>query len=313
MSNKLKTGLRCVVILVVLIGLWFTVSDAYRQIHTDAGKQELLGRLQWRWVGFAAFCYALGLFPAAYYWYRILRRFDVPVSAGRAIAAHIQGHLGKYVPGKAMVVVLRVGAIAGPGVAPMTATLAVFIETLTMMATGGTIAGIVVANTGAPRWVTWLAIGLVLAASLPTIPSLFRLVLGRLQKNRTAAVSLRAYDWSTFFLGWGWMSLTWIAIGASFAATVHAIVPLASEADLLVAAAAMGLAVVAGFVSLLPGGAGVRELILTAILAPRIGTAEALTAALLARVIFLAVEVVAAGVCTAALRRSTDGVQPAEE
>ncbi|QEG40554.1 hypothetical protein UC8_25690 [Roseimaritima ulvae] len=294
-----------VVILIVVIGLSLTLRDALREFSQDPAKRQLLLQIRWPALALAGCSYALALLPAGIYWFFVLRRFAVPVGLWPAVAAHVQGHLGKYVPGKAMVVVLRVGAIAGPGVRPLPATVAVFIETLTMMATGGALAGIVIAFADVPGWLVALACGLVLSASIPTIPPLFRAVV-RIANSRRAKpgdVPLEAYDGKTFAAGWFWMSLTWILIGAAFALIVYSLVPTASGDDLLLASAAMALAVVAGFVSLLPGGAGVREWILAAVLAPRIGAAEALTAALLARLLFLAVELLAAAIAAAVLRR----------
>ena len=49
-------------------------------------------------------------------------------------------HLGKYVPGKAMVVVVRAGMVVPFGARASTAAIATFYETLVMMAAGGLIA-----------------------------------------------------------------------------------------------------------------------------------------------------------------------------
>ncbi len=306
MRKNWKKLARAVVILIVLIGLGLTLRDAAQEFSQDPTKRRLLLQLRWPTLLLAAAVYGAALLPAGIYWFFVLRKFGVPVRFARAVAAHVQGHLGKYVPGKAMVVVMRVGAIAGPGVGKLFATVAVFIETLTMMATGAALSGLVICFADVPAWLGVLAGGLVLTASLPTIPPLFRGVVRALNRRRddSGQLALQAYDWRTFAAGWVWMSLTWALIGIAFALTVHAIAPDTAHSDLLVASAAMGLAVVAGFVSLLPGGAGVRELILAAALAPRIGAAEALTAALLARLLFLAVELLAAAISAVVLRRS---------
>lgn len=47
---------------------------------------------------------------------------------------------------------------------------------------------------------------------------------------------------------------------------------------------------VIGFVSLIPGGAGVREFVLATILGLAIGATQALLAAILARLVFIVVE-----------------------
>jgi uncharacterized membrane protein YbhN (UPF0104 family) len=75
--------------------------------------------------------------------------------------------------------------------------------------------------------------------------------------------------------------------------------------------AAIALAMVAGFVSLLPGGAGVRELTLALILGPVVGQSQALLAAILARGVFLVVEVAAAAVVTWVKRPGADALKAA--
>jgi uncharacterized membrane protein YbhN (UPF0104 family) len=52
-----------------------------------------------------------------------------------------------------------------------------------------------------------------------------------------------------------------------------------------------------------PGGLGVREAVLVALLSSRIGAADALVVAAASRLILIFVDVVLAGIATAALRR----------
>ena len=65
----------------------------------------------------------------------------------------------------------------------------------------------------------------------------------------------------------------------------------------LVCTAAISLAVVIGFASLLPGGAGIRELVVTTVLAVSLGATHAILAAIAARVIFAVVEGFVALIC----------------
>ena len=57
-----------------------------------------------------------------------------------ALRAYVVSHLGKYVPGKAMVVVVRAGMVVPFGARASTAAIATFYETLVMMAAGGLVA-----------------------------------------------------------------------------------------------------------------------------------------------------------------------------
>ena len=67
-------------------------------------------------------------------------RSATPVRLVPALRAYLVSHLGKYVPGKAMVVVVRAGMVVPFGGRASTAAIATFYETLVMMAAGGLIA-----------------------------------------------------------------------------------------------------------------------------------------------------------------------------
>ena len=111
-----------------------------------------LGNLDWPKMILAAVLYGLGLLPPCF----VLReavgslghRPAVPIS----IASQLIGHLGKYVPGKAMVVVLRVGVLSRDNVSPIVGTVSVFMETLLMMAVGAVVSGAIICWLPVPTW-----------------------------------------------------------------------------------------------------------------------------------------------------------------
>ncbi len=298
-----KTLLQLVIVGAVAIGLAMTIGEAWEQIAADPNKRNLLWHARWQWLTASLLLYGLGLLPAAYYWTKLLGQWDIQVTPGRGVASHLLGQLGKYVPGKAMVIVLRVGGVVQNRQQVLPATVTVFVETLTMMAVGAAWAGGILVWVGNSPWLSALAASLVFASVLPTLPPIFRVVLRRLLRSKLQTPLWQRYQAATFAQGWLWLSLSWWLIGGSFAAIVHALVPEASSTALYLAAAAMALAVVAGFVSLLPGGAGVREWILITIMEPHIGAVTALTAAILARLLFILAEALMFGVSKLVLHR----------
>lgn len=276
--------------------------DLRQQRDRLVSQQPNLAAVDWWRVAVAAIIYLASLLPAAIFFYQVLRHMNQQPRWSDAVRAHILGHMGKYVPGKAMVVVLRTGAIAGPNVRAGVAVVAAFVETLLMMAVGGTLAGLLVVCLRMPIEITLLAIGLAICAAVPTIPPLFRFVVRKISQSKLGSgkgLDDAGINWQLMACGWGWMLLMWTAIGASFALLVQAapgvLVESFTSADYMLATAAIALAMVAGFISLLPGGAGIRELVLSTLLAPRFGLVPALVAAILARLVFLAVEVIVGG------------------
>ena len=356
MKSKVKKAAKIVIAIVVVVGLILAARSALNQWNeqravaldrvseieqaiaaesSEAKRRELamqldtaresvpdLLRLDWRLVGGAFICYLLGLIPGGVVLYEATRVLGYRVGLREAISAQIVGHLGKYVPGKAMVVVIRAGRLVGEGVPILAGSIAVFLETLLMMAVGAALAGCLVFFLPVERWIAWVALIGGIAATIPTLPPLLKWVVrkaGMAESESTEpgggetstatdprkrALNAISHDWRFFVSAWFWQLIAWGLIGASFACLVESIPGAAREYSSLVvylsSTAAIALAMVAGFASLLPGGAGVRELTLAIVLTPVIGATQALLAAILARLLFIAVELIAVFLVTIA-------------
>ena len=72
--------------------------DQSRSVHFEVG-----------WLIGAGFLYLAGLLACGWFFERILRSSPTPVRLFPALRAYLVSHLGKYVPGKAMVVVVARG------------------------------------------------------------------------------------------------------------------------------------------------------------------------------------------------------------
>ncbi len=277
------------------------------QLRSEAERLRDAARRFWRAsplpLVLAGLVYAMGLVPAAIFWRNCLVAVGQRVPMADVWWAYVYGNLGKYIPGKAMVLVLRVAELARYGVLKTTVILTIFMETLTLMAVGGALAGLCLIVLGIDwRW-TLLSVGLVVAAGLPTHPVLLRCLLPRLQggvDSETLSRWTRRITWRLMAQGWGLMLATWLLWGASLTVILSSL-PLAEVADVpwwrlwLAGQAACGLAVVLGFVSLVPGGAGVRELVLSVVLTPVVGPLAALSGAVWMRVVWLVTELVCVG------------------
>jgi hypothetical protein len=220
-----------------------------------------------------------------------------------SLRAYYIGHLGKYVPGKAMVVVLRAGLVQCPHTKARVAAAAVFCETLTTMSVGGFLAGAVLAiwyrhQTGA----LLLAAVVMVASGLPTLPPVFQWLArlaGVARGDPETAARLDQLGYGTLARGWAMIAIGWAAIGASLAMTLKGIgvagdVDLVGDLPLCLAAAA--LSVVVGFLSLVPGGLVVREAILLELLAESFSEGPAMVAAVVLRLVWLVAELLISGI-----------------
>jgi hypothetical protein len=104
----------------------------------------------------------------------------------------------------------------------------------------------------------------------------------------------------------------WLMLGASFWLCAHGLVSAPTE-DLAFYIGTFAIAWLAGLVAIYaPGGIGVREAVLVALLAGRIGAADALVIAAASRLILIIVDVLLAGIATAALRRGRPRLDAAD-
>ncbi len=288
-------------------------SSGRERARLESSRAELaasvprLGNLRWDRITVACALYAIGLVPPSFLLHRALWSLGQRPRLGTSIAAQLLGHVGKYVPGKAMVIVIRAGALSRDGVRAVPATISIFLETFLMMAVGAVVAGIVVLWLPVPRWISAAAAGAAVLASLPTLPPILKRVAAKVAPmdpdNMKGGIGFKLCA-----AGWGWSTLSWVLIGASFSVLITAI-PGTSEMPpwyqlYAIATASISLAVVLGFASLIPGGAGVRELVLTTVLGVSLGAVHGILAAIAARIMFIAVEAMLATGAWAWLRRT---------
>ena len=251
----------------------------------------------------AGLLYGLGMLPGSLFWRQCLRALDQPTHLLTILWAYFYGNLGKYFPGKAMVIVLRLTALEPLGIKKMATSITIFMETLTMMSVGGAMAGLCMIALNIDWRLTLLSIGLLVATFIPTFPPILRWLLPKLQRG-VDPEQLKAWSdriqGKLFIRGWLLLSLTWIAFGLSLLVVLRSL-PIADLSHttplalLLSCCGACALAVVLGFVSLLPGGAGVREAVLSIVLTPVVGPVAALCGAVWLRVVWLATELLMVG------------------
>jgi uncharacterized membrane protein YbhN (UPF0104 family) len=267
----------------------------------------------WPWLVPAGLLYLAAHTVWGSFWWLLLREQGVRAGWAAAVRAYFVSQFGKYVPGKAWVLVLRVGLLRGtPGATTAAVAVTATYETLTSMAAGGLLAAALVPAAGglAGRQVPAFA-------AVAAVP----LALGAM--NRLAARAARRAGGPTVpapplgllaagllpaLVGWGCLGLSLRCVLLATAGVASAsdatpavggttpdVAPAADDfpADL----AAVAASYVAGFVVLVaPGGLGARELVLQELLTPRVGgAAAAVLASLVLRLVWTAAEVALAG------------------
>ncbi len=173
------TVLKWAIVLTVAVFVVRAVSIARSQLQGQA--EFSLRRVQWAWLVVAGGFYLLALLPMGLFWHRLLRALGQRPTVWETLRAYYIGSLGKYVPGKAMVVVLRSALLRRVQVDTAIAAVSVFAETMTMMTVGALLAAvIIVLQFASHTGLLILAIGLMLTSGVPTWPPVFRYLVRRL-------------------------------------------------------------------------------------------------------------------------------------
>lgn len=234
------------------------------------------------WLGASALLYSIGMSFFGAFWRRTLIDMGGRLGAVAGLRAYLLSQLGKYVPGKAWVVVLRSMFASELGNSAATAAVATFYETLAMMGVGSLIAAIALAVANGGGKLVTISIGLA-AGLLATVqpPFFTRLVsLVALPFRKKGDELARPVQYSTLLRGAYLLAIGWVFAGLSVAAAGQGTgAALFTPAGVLLSIGAMALATAGGFVVIfLPAGLGAREMLLMQALSPVAGPAGAVIA-----------------------------------
>jgi uncharacterized membrane protein YbhN (UPF0104 family) len=181
------------------------------------------------------------------------------------------------------------------------AILSVFVETLTGVGTATILGVLFLFLIDVPSWIKWSVFLAAPAATIVLSPYFFRLVLFALAKSKIGKIPetlSSAFRWKFMLRVCAGMSAGWLIQG-----TVGwlIILSLNDSSDMLslpiwgTAVSAVCLGAVAGFFSMLPGGAVARELVVAWLLAPILTPPVALLFALFLRIVNLTGEAISIG------------------
>ncbi len=302
--------IKLTIMLLISVGLYLAVRKSLHLLdENDRGWH-----FQPWWLIGAALVYTLSLLPSGLFYWLGMRGLGQRPRLYRAIRSYYIGHLGKYVPGKAMVPVLRAALVCGPRVTTAAAVAGVFLETLTWIAAGAFwgVAYLLIAYRSVWQtqpWLLFAAMGVVVGAALPTLPPIFRFALTILQRlfprKAESLASLKQLNFRTLGLGWLCSSVVWWGMGAAYWLVLRSMnvgVDYFPISTLPFCMMTISLAISISFLILpLPGGLGVRETVIYALMTtvffagtsePEIARSIAALSAVLFRLISLGGEVV---------------------
>jgi glycosyltransferase 2 family protein len=313
--DRLKPAIKLAIVVVVLVFLVLTIRKAFLDVMEH--REHLnFSAMDWRWLLLGLLAYVVGMMPASIAWLQTLRAFGETVPLWVGLHAYFLGHLGKYVPGKAMVLVLRVGRLAPHGIGIKPTIVSIFVETFTSVAVGS-ILGCLLLFFGPqfpPTWMVTCAVICIPCSLIFLLPHTFRLVLTFLAKSKIGRMPRSvgdAFTWRLMMRTCAWMLLGWILHGTAgwlVLSGIQSTPGLWTFQAWAVCVSAVSLGAVAGFASMLPGGAVIRELVITWLLSSIVPQPIALFAAIAFRIANLIAEFLVVGVFSM-LKGKTPGRQ----
>jgi uncharacterized membrane protein YbhN (UPF0104 family) len=310
-----------VVVKLLVLGLlvWFL-----RDMLTKAVAQlrEHTWQIRPAWLVLAGVCYVVGITPSAVFWNRVMRAAGQDVGMFETIRAAWVSQIIKYIPGKAMVLVVRTGMLRNPKIETTVVAASVFVETLTMMAVGSLLSLVILVTHNWQELAALLntvysfgdllalakhntviavvaAFGMFIGMALPTWPPLMKLLvklMGVGRFNPGAADKLGRVPYRVLAGGWLIIAAGWFVQGLGLWATLRSLDVPAPLSDVPMNTAAVAMGTVAGFLSFIPGGAGVRELVQTELMVGSYGQGPALVATIIWRLVMLVAEVIVSSI-----------------
>jgi len=283
------------------------------QLWSDVGSQGV--QLHYCWLAAAVLLYTAAWTPAWIYWRRLLAAVGDQIPPLQTARAYYCGHLGKYIPGKAGVIVIRAAMIATAGGKMVRGGLTAGYESLTTLGTGAAVAAMLspwvfprIAEQ--PGW-TWLktlpaypyCVPLIVAvlclAALPLTAKIFAKLSGKIGGGAAEleaagdgkGISTKMLFEGSLLLVAGWC-VHGLALGCIILGSGAENVTIA---DWPVWTAAIAAAISGGFVAVFaPAGLGVREWISADALRQHITPQQAIVVAVLLRLVSLIGESAAA-------------------
>ncbi|MCE9562132.1 MAG: flippase-like domain-containing protein [Planctomycetes bacterium] len=276
--------------------------------HSEFDAHQL--NLRFELLVLAGLLYLLAHCCWAIFWIRLLHGQGIHVAWGVGLRAYFISQFGKYVPGKAWVILIRVGILRHYGGHPLPVAITATYETLCSMAAGALLGVLLLPQLGVlPIELSSNITALVAMAALPVALGVLNKFAAKVVARKRGPDARPLPAPSVFLLAQGLLhgAVGHCLLGLSLGLTIAAVAPQSAAmtdtypADL----GATAISYVAGFIALVvPGGLGVREWVLQIALTPRfaeaMGSKEAaglaVVIALILRLVWTAAEVLLAAV-----------------
>ena len=206
---------RITMAVLVAIAIVWTAVKATKQLSESSLGFTDIGYVWWIC---AIGVYIVAMFLSCLFWHRVLVALGQSPKFGQSLMAFYASQLGKYVPGKAMVVVIRTDLIRGDDVRTAPAAASVFVETLTWLFVGAAVASLMLVVWFRDQTFLQITAGiLMVVAGVLTWPSIFRSIALKMGtvRGRNVAKMFEGLSLATMSYGWFVIAIGWCLNGSS--------------------------------------------------------------------------------------------------
>lgn len=209
-------------------------------------------------------------------WSLVLRRFEhAPVRAGTLQRIWFLSNLARYIPGSVFQFVTAAQLSRQAGLSPAVLLTSLLVHTaLSLLSAVVISAWTLTAGLFPALPALWIGLAVTAAAVLMVHPLLLNTVLALIPRLLKKQVIRWNGSWGYGMALLGAAVLSWAMYGAAYALFVRALTPIGAGA-VPVLTGVNALSFVAGFLTPLPGGLGVREAAMTKLLHPVLPTGVA--------------------------------------
>ena len=202
-------------------------------------------------------------------WSLVLRRFEhAPVHLGTLQRIWFLSNLARYIPGSVFQFVTAAQLSRQAGLSPAVLLTSLLVHTaLSLLSAVVISAWTLTAGLFPALPALWIGLAVTAAAVLMVHPLLLNTVLGLIPRLLKKQVIRWNGSWGYGVALLGAAVLSWVMYGAAYALFVRALTPIGAAA-VPVLTGVNALSFVAGFLTPLPGGLGVREAAMTRLLLP---------------------------------------------
>jgi len=283
-----------------------------RLAHDWPTVRDSIDHLAWSWLALGSIS-GLGYFLFRIVaWQRALGSVGVRARYWAVGKVWMNGEIIRYIPGNVWSVVGRVAMASQLGAEKVAVFSSMVLEALALIVTAAGLSALMLI--GYPGYLfagrsALLVAGAVLCLAVSLQPVacwlvglVYHIVRKKDQVPATAGLG-RSFVW---------MTLAWLVFAVFQVCTVRALgLPLRDVADVVVLSGVFLLSWLVGYLSFItPSGLGVREAVLAFLLAPFMGTGEAILLAVVSRVAMIIIEVIALGIVNVIARSRGATSQP---